>query len=146
MLTIQDGQGECRQRSGIPGDGVGVAGIIFISNQLLDGLLERQNGEVPRQTNVRMGIKTNGIDENNARIGRASGMECHHYEDQAGVEFARHDSQKHNTECRKLYLSKLLEISLDYIRRRQKTRETHGTSTMLADQGVSLAMGFDQRT
>ena len=87
MLTIQDGQGECRQHSGILGDGVGVAGvagIIFISNQLLDGLLERQNGEVPRQTNVRMGIKMNGIDENNARIGRASGMECHHYEDQAG--------------------------------------------------------------
>lgn len=46
-LQPRDDQGECRQHSGIPGDGVGITMAIFISDQLLDGLLERDNGEVP---------------------------------------------------------------------------------------------------
>jgi hypothetical protein len=57
-LQLRDGQGECRQHSSIPGDGVGVTMVIFISDQILDGSLERENGEVPRQTSVRIGGKT----------------------------------------------------------------------------------------
>lgn len=57
-LQPRGGQGECRQHSGILGDGVGVTMAIFISDQHLDGLLERENGEVPRQTRVRIGVKT----------------------------------------------------------------------------------------
>lgn len=70
----------------MPDDGVGVTGIIFIPNQLLGGLPERENGEIPKQTNVRMGGQDEGIDENNARIGYTSGTEYHHHEDQAEVE------------------------------------------------------------
>lgn len=57
-IQLGDGLGECRQHSGIPDDGVGVTLVIFVSDQLLDGLLERENREVPRQTRVRIGGKT----------------------------------------------------------------------------------------
>lgn len=138
-LQQRNSQRKCRHHVLVPASDVGIAVVILLPNQRLDGLLEREDFDVPRQG--KLGLETEVLasrmlELDELRMRRAIAPET---------------KRRRSLERRMLVgtiLSVCRHICLNPSKCKwilyEKSDETYGISTMPAREAVGLAVGFDQ--